>query len=128
MDYLILIARILFAGIFIMSGVGHLTQASAMTQYAGSKGLPVPKLFVILTGLMIILGGISVIFGAYTRIGAMLLVLFLLPTAFIMHNFWTLKDPMQRINDQAHFLKDIALAGGAFIIWYFGSGPFSLTQ
>lgn len=75
---------------------------------------------------MILLGGLSVLLGLYVRVGALLLVLFLIPTAILMHNFWTIDDPQARAVDQAHFMKDLALAGAAFLIWYHGTGPWSL--
>lgn len=119
MAILVLVARFFFSAIFIVSALGHLTQTDSMAQYAAAKGVPAPRLSVIVTGLMILAGGFSVLLGLYVSIGALLLVVFLLPTAFLMHNFWTLEDPQARQNDQVHFMKDIALAGAAFLIWYF---------
>jgi putative oxidoreductase len=127
MDILVLVGRILFSAIFIRSGVQHFTRVAMMSPYAGAKGVPASKFMVRLTGAMIFLGGISVLLGAYVRIGAALLVVFLIPTAIVMHNYWTLTDPMARANDQAHFNKDLALAGATLLIWYFGSGPLSLV-
>jgi len=126
MDVLLLIARLLFSAVFITSGISHFTQNSGMAQYAGSQGVPAPKLTVGLTGLMILLGGLSVLLGAYVRVGTLLLILFLLPAAFIMHNFWAVEDQSMQAVQQAHFMKNIALAGAAFLIWYFGTGPLSL--
>jgi uncharacterized membrane protein YphA (DoxX/SURF4 family) len=127
MDILVLIGRILFSAIFIGSGVQHFTRAAMMSPHAGAKGIPAPNLMVRLAGAMVFIGGISVLLGAYARMGAALLVIFLIPTAIVMHNYWTLSDPVARANDQAHFFKDFALAGAALLIWYFGSGPFSLV-
>lgn len=120
MSILILIARILFSLLFLMSAVGHFTKdsANAMTEFTKSKGVPAPGLAVFVTGIMLLLGGLSILLGAYVNIGALLLVIFLIPTAFIMHNFWADKDPMMRQNNQIHFMKDLALAGAAFLIWY----------
>lgn len=132
MDVLILIARILFSIIFLMSAIGHFTQTKAMAEYSKSKGVPAPGLAVVVTGLMLLLGGLSILLGAYVNIGAILLVIFLIPTAFIMHNFWTVKDPMMKQNDQTHFMKDLALGGAAFLIWYLyqtvPNVPLSLTN
>lgn len=118
MGILILIARILFAALFIQSGVGHLTATDQMSGYASSKGIPAPKFMVLLSGLMLLLGGFSILLGWWVRVGALLLVLFLLPTAFTMHNFWTVEDPESRQNEMIHFMKDLSLAGAAFLIWY----------
>lgn len=126
MDYVILLGRILFAQMFIISGLNHFTKLNGMAQYAGSMGLPAPKFSVLVTGIMILLGGVSVLLGFYAKIGALLLLIFLLPTAFVMHKFWGLNDQMLTANQKAHFMKNLAMAGGALFIIYIGSGPLSL--
>lgn len=131
MVLLILIARILFSAIFLMSAIGHYTQAKTMSEYAKSKKVPAPELAVFVTGIMLLLGGLSILLGAFVNIGAILLIIFLIPTAFIMHNFWTVKDPMMKQQDQINFMKDLALAGAAFLIWYLYQTvpvPLSLAQ
>lgn len=118
MGFLFFLARILFSIIFIISGIGHITQTSQMGEYAKSKNVPAPKFFVFISGVMIFLGGVSVLLGLWVTIGAWLLIIFLVPAAFLIHNFWSVEDPLARRNEQIHFLKDLALAGGAFMIWY----------
>ena len=130
MNYTLLAARFLFSMVFIVNGLmGHFGSLDAMAEYAGMKGIPLPQVAVIITGAMMVLGGLSILLGVYVRVGALLLVLFLIPTALIMHNFWTLEEGMARMNEMAHFMKDLALAGAAFIIWYFErkAGPFPLS-
>lgn len=126
MAVLMLIARILYAAIFINSGIKHFTQNDGMAQYAGSQGVPAPKFLVGFSGAMILLGGLSILLGAYVKIGSLLLILFLIPTAFMMHNFWAFDDPNMKSTQQAQFLKNLALAGAAFMIFYFGTGPWSI--
>lgn len=118
MEFLLLIFRILFTILFISSGFGHLSNTDQMSDYAASKGVPMAKFSVIISGLMLLFGGFSILLGLWVDIGALLLILFLLPAAFMMHNFWTVEDPMDRQNEQIHFMKDLALAGGAYCIWY----------
>ncbi|MFZ8872308.1 MAG: DoxX family protein, partial [Candidatus Nanopelagicaceae bacterium] len=65
MDILLVIGRVLFALIFINSGVAHLTKLNDMTGYAQFKKVPAPKLAVIVTGLMLIIGGLYIVFGVY---------------------------------------------------------------
>jgi uncharacterized membrane protein YphA (DoxX/SURF4 family) len=86
--------------------------------YAESKNVPFPKLAVFVSGMLILAGGLSVLLGLWVRVGALLLIVFLIPVAFIMHNFWAIAEPADRQNEQIHFIKDLALAGGAFMIWY----------
>jgi len=127
-DMLVLVGRMLFAAIFIGSGVQHITRPAAMSGHVAARGVPAANLIVRLTGAAVLIAGISVLLGAYARIGAALLVIFLISTAVVMHNYWTLSDPVAKANDQAHFFKDLALAGAALLISYFGPGPFSLVQ
>lgn len=113
------VGRVLFCTLFIMSGMNHLMQMESMKQYAASKGVPAPGLMVPLSGLMILAGGLMVLLGWHRFIGAGLLFLFLVPTAFIMHAFWKEEDPQARMNEMTHFMKDLALAGGALLIAYY---------
>lgn len=131
MDWLYLVGRILFAMIFIGSALGHFTQANAMAQYARSKAVPAPKAMVLLSGLMLLGGGLSVLLGLWMEIGTWLLFFFLLPAAFKMHNFWALADPMQKQTEQAHFMKNLSMAGATLILYWMvqaleSYGPFTL--
>ncbi len=128
MRYIPLAGRILFSLMFIMSGMGHLTKSTGMAQYAGSMGVPAPTLVVIITGIMIILGGFSVILGYKVKVGTILLIVFLLPTSFIMHTFWGIEDPMQSQMQMAMFLKNLSMLGGALLLYHFGTGPLSLEE
>jgi uncharacterized membrane protein YphA (DoxX/SURF4 family) len=124
MSVLVLIGRILFALLFISSGYAHLAKLPAMGGYAKMKGVPVAQAATVVSGLMILVGGISVLLGIWADLGAFLLVVFLVPTAVMMHGFW--KDTGDaRQGEQAHFMKDISLAGAALalgaLISYAGS-------
>jgi uncharacterized membrane protein YphA (DoxX/SURF4 family) len=117
MDIVLVIARVLFALIFISSGVSHLTKLEAMTGYAKYKKVPAAKFSVVLSGLMILVGGLYIAFGVYADLGGLLIALFLLPTAFLMHAFWKETDPTAKQNESIGFLKDLSLAGAALIIF-----------
>lgn len=117
MEAVFLIGRVLFGILFVFSGLGHLLQYRAMRDYAKSMGVPVPQVLVPLTGIQIIVGGLMVIFGVWPDLGALLLFVFLVPVALIMHRFWAIPDPMMAANQQAHFLKNISLAGAALMLF-----------
>lgn len=121
MEAIWIIGRILFSALFIMSGFGHLRNYKDMVAYAQMMKAPAPNVMVPVTGIMIILGGLSVLFDFYTTVGAILLVLFLIPVAFIMHRFWGVQDPGLAANQMSHFLKNLSLAGASLIIIYFKS-------
>lgn len=117
MNAVLIIARIMFAAIFITSGINHLTKLEAMTGYATYKKVPSAKLGVIFSGLMMIVGGLYIVFGVYADLGALLIALSLVPIAFMMHAFWKESDATAKQNESIAFFKDIALAGAALIIF-----------
>ncbi len=119
MNAVLAIGRILFALIFITSGISHLTKAEAMTGYATYKKVPAPKLAVIVSGLMILVGGIYIALGIYADLGALLIAIFLIPTALIMHAFWKETDATAKMTAQTGFFKDISMAGAALMLFVF---------
>ncbi|MRH89918.1 DoxX family membrane protein [Nocardia sp. SYP-A9097] len=119
MDVLVLIGRILFALLFLASSVGHLTQTEAMAQYAQFKGVPAARLSVLGSGVLLVLGGLSVLLGVWADLGALLLFVFLVPTAFLMHAFWKETDPQTKQTEMVSFNKDLSLAGAALMLFAF---------
>lgn len=113
MDLLFLLARILFGGFFIMSGINHFTKSEMLVQYAASKGVPAPKFAVLGSGALILLGGLGILLGAYVVWSVILLVIFLIFVTFKMHNFWAVSDPNAKMTDMVMFMKNIALLGAA---------------
>ena len=100
-----------------MSGINHFTKLEAMTGYAKYKKLPAAKLGVLVSGLMLVIGGISIILGYYADLGALLLAIFLVLAAVIFHNFWKETDATAKQNEMLGFMKDMALAGAALILF-----------
>jgi uncharacterized membrane protein YphA (DoxX/SURF4 family) len=117
MNAIVLIGRILFGGFFVMSGINHFTKLEAMTGYAKYKKLPAAKLGVLISGLMLVIGGIYIVLGYYADLGALLLAIFLVLAAVIFHNFWKETDATTKQNEMLAFMKGIALAGGALVIF-----------
>lgn len=117
MNAVLVIGRVLFALIFITSGISHLTKLEAMTGYAQYKKIPAAKLSVVVSGLMILVGGLYIAFGVYADLGALLIAIFLIPTAFLMHAFWKETDATAKQNESIGFFKDLSLAGAALIIF-----------
>lgn len=68
-----------------------------------------------------IIGGLLVFFGVKVRLGAVLLLLFLIPTTFFFHDFWTLEG-VERKLQTSMFLKNLSIFGGLLILLVFGSG------
>ncbi len=115
MEYIFLVSRILFGGFFIINGINHFRHVESLAGYAGSKGVPFPKVAVICTGLLIFFGGLGIVFGVLIRLAVLFLIIFLIPVTFKMHAYWNDTDPMQKMNNRVNFQKNIALAGGALM-------------
>jgi len=118
MAVLLLIGRIIFGVYFIYSGYNHFANLQTMSGYAKFKGVPMPQLAVGGTGVMLILGGASVLLGVLPVIGLLLVILFLVPTSLMMHNYWAIEDPDQRMGERIHFLKNFGLTGAALALMY----------
>jgi putative oxidoreductase len=98
-----------------MNALNHFRNVQMLGGYAASKGVPAPQAMVVLTGVLLLVGGLSILFGAYPTVGVAAVVVFLVVVAFWMHNFWTVQDPMQRMGEMVNFNKNLALAGSALM-------------
>lgn len=121
MDVLVLIGRILFCVLFLNSAVGHLTKTKAMAGYAASRGVPAPVPATAASGVLLLAGGLMVVFGVWADLGALLLVVFLVPTALLMHPFWKETDEQSKTVEMVSFFKDLSLAGAALMLLAFFS-------
>ncbi len=115
---LFIIGHVVLGLYFLQSGITHFFKANYLAGYAASKGVPFAKVAVIASGALFALGGISLIgwTGFRPDIGIGLIILALLPITTMMHNFWTIKDPMQRANEEIGFMKNIALIAALMLI------------
>ena len=117
MNAVLLVGRILFAALFITSGIAHFAKLEAMTGYAKYKKLPAAKFGVLASGLFFLLGGVYIAIGLWVDLGALLLAITLVLAAVIFHNYWKETDATAKMNEQIAFNKDLALAGAALILF-----------
>jgi putative oxidoreductase len=121
---LTLLGRFLFALIFLMSA--PMNFSSKTIAYAASQGVPLASIAVPLSGIIALAGGLSILLGYRARIGAWLIVLFLAVVTPMLHNFWTVADPMMHQLQFIMFMKNLSMLGGALFISQVGTGPWSL--
>ncbi|MEV7522060.1 DoxX family protein [Streptomyces sp. NPDC091371] len=119
MDVVVLIGRLLFVVLFAVSGLGHLTKTPQMSSYAASRGVPLPVPAVIVSGVVLLVGAVSIGVGLWADIGALALAAFCLAAAVLMHAFWKESDPGARMMEQVQFLKDTALCGASLVMFAF---------
>jgi uncharacterized membrane protein YphA (DoxX/SURF4 family) len=117
MDIILVIGRVLFAAIFIASGIAHFKQADAMAGYAAHKGAPGGKAGVLISGVVFLVGGLSIALGVYPDLGALLIAAQLVPVSYFMHAFWKETDPMVAQAENASFMKNVALIGAALVFF-----------
>lgn len=115
-SYLWLLGRVILGGYFIQNAYNHFKNLNGMTGYAASKGMPMPKAAVVISGLMLLLGGLGILIGVYVEYSIYLLVLFLLGTLIKMHVYWKETDPMARMVERVNFYKNLGLIGSLLMI------------
>jgi putative oxidoreductase len=125
---LVLVGRILVGGYFLFNGLNHFLQLKMLAGYARSKGTPAAEVAVGCTGLLLVVGGLSMLLGYHPTIGAFLLAIFLVGVTFHMHKFWK-AGPQEKIAEMVNFTKNVALLG--FVLMTLGiprPWPYSLGR
>ncbi len=120
MPLLFVIGRILLGGYFLLAGYNHFKNLEGSAGYAKSKGVVMPKMAVGFTGLLLLVGGASIITGFATNVGLSALILFLIPVTFQMHAFWKESDPMKKMGEKINFEKNLALLGAVLMLLALG--------
>ncbi len=116
MQIVYVLGKILLGGFFVWNGIEHFTNIKNLTGYAKHKKLPMAREMVYLSGIMLLLGGFSIIFSRFVDIGILVLIIFMLGTTFMMHRFWELSDPMEKMHDKISFMKNLAITGALLML------------
>ena len=111
--WVFVVGRVIFGGFFLFSALNHVTHMRMMVEYAETKGVPSPQAAVVVATILLLIGGLSLLFGYLPKVGIVALVAFLIPVTLFMHAFWKDADPQMRASDMANFAKNVALLGGA---------------
>jgi putative oxidoreductase len=115
---LLLAARLLLAFIFIHESVFLLANFDNAALAMSKLGVPSPAL--VATIALQLFAGLAIALGMFTRLGAVALALFCLATAFLFHQRFGVRDEL------LHFEKDLAIAGGLFVLAVQGGGDWSV--
>lgn len=115
-----LLARLLMSAIFLMSAINKISDPAGTQAYMASYGMPLTGLFLIGAIALEVVGGLSLLLGYKPRLGAILLIIFLIPATVIFHFDWS--DPMQRIA----LMKNLAMLGGLLMVVQYGGGNLAL--
>src|SRR5262245_50956390 len=110
-----LVGRVLAGGYYLMGAFEHFTGTRQLAHAAAMHGVPAPTVAVLGAGVLLLIGGLSLLLGLYPRLGVAALVLFLVPVTLVMHTFWADRDPMMRLYDLVNFTKNLALLGSTLM-------------
>ncbi|MEM9353408.1 MAG: DoxX family protein [Planctomycetota bacterium] len=121
-----LAARLMIAGIFVMSAVGNkIPNFSGVAEVMAGEGVPAPKVALAGAIAFLVVGGLSLAAGYRARIGAGLLLVFLALATYYFHDFWNFDGP-EKQGEMIQFLKNVSLMGGLLFIVANGAGGMSL--
>jgi putative oxidoreductase len=120
-----LVGRILMAAIFIVSGIAKLTDPAGASGYMEGVGIGNAHTLVYVAGAAELAGGLALVFGFVTRIGAIGLIIYLAITTYFFHNFWALPAPESK-TQLVQFMKNLSIIGGLLMVAAMGPGRFSL--
>ena len=111
-----LLGRFIFGGFFLYNGINHFKQRRSLAKYAGAKHVPAPDVAVIASGIAMLAGGASILLGIKPKFGTLAIIGFLVGVSPLMHDFWRVEDPNQRMNDMINFSKNLAMLGAALAL------------
>ena len=120
----LLVARILLAFMFVLSGFGKLGGLEGTAGYIASVGLPSPTLLALGAGVLEVVAGVALIIGFQARWAALALAVFTLVATFLFHAYWAVPAE-QQFMQQLMFQKNLAVVGGLLVVYTFGAGVLS---
>ena len=115
MTQLFLVGRILLGGYFVYSGAEHFLKLQHLAAAAAAHHVPVPAVAVALSGVLLLIAGVSFLLGMAPKLGVLAVVLFLVPVTLTMHAFWADADPQMRMADLINFTKNFALLASSLM-------------
>ncbi|MFV0446044.1 MAG: DoxX family protein [Planctomycetaceae bacterium] len=121
-----ILGRLCLVAIFLLSAIGNkIPQFSNVSQYMASQGVPAPQVMLAGAIAFLLLGGVSVLLGWWTRLGATLLLAFLVLATYYFHDFWTFEGA-ERQSQTIQFMKNLALMGSMLLLIANGPGAGSV--
>ena len=126
-DWVSTLGRVGIAALFLWAGYGKLVGMDGNVGYMKAYGLPAPELLIWPALLVELVGGALILIGWKARWAALALIVFTIPAIFIFHAYWAVPAD-QVLNQQIHFMKNVAILGGLLYVFAFGSGRLALDR
>ena len=125
--YAPLAGRLLLALLFFQSGWHKIADFAGNARVMAAKGIPLPEVLLVATIVLVVGGGLMILFGWYARWAAAVLFAWMIPVTLLYHDFWT-AEPAQVFNQTTHFMKNLAIMGALLQLLGMGPGPLSLRD
>jgi putative oxidoreductase len=122
-----LAARVCLSAVFLWSGWTKLTDRAGGVAEVKALGLPAPALCLTLTIACQLAGGLMVLLGFWTRLGALALGGFTVVATLMAHRYWHLSG-MERTQQRVVCLEHLAIVGGFIMLIVYGGGSLSLDH
>lgn len=124
-----LVGRLFLVAIFLMSALANkIPQFSQVAESMKNEGVPEPKIMLVGAIAFLLAGGVSVLIGYRARLGAALLLIFLILATYFYHDFWNITDEAKKQMEMGSFVKNVALMGAMLFIIANGAGAWSMDQ
>jgi putative oxidoreductase len=129
------VGRILLGLIFLASGIHKATTFNnTVEQVKGvmtGAGIPEGAVAPLIVAAIVfeIVGAVLIILGLFARLGAVLLIIFLLVATPIFHNFWSLEPNTPKYQEQMiNCMKNVSILGGMIFLLARGPGFCSIDN
>jgi uncharacterized membrane protein YphA (DoxX/SURF4 family) len=137
MNVLLIVGRVAFVLIFILSGAQKLLDISGTAamiesklvvppilidlerQVQGATGIPLPRLLAIVAGVVEIGCGLLIAANIGTRFAAIVLILFTAAATYLFHDFWAMTGA-DRTANMVHAMKNLSIMGALLVFFVMG--------
>ena len=115
------LGRVMFTLIFFASGITHFTDTAGYVELMPAS-TPYPAFWVLISGVVELVGAVMIATNRYARLGGWLIFLFLVPVTVVVHGVLMVNatDPQMVRIQQSFFMKGVAMAGAALLITQLG--------
>lgn len=122
------LGRLALAWFFLSDAYLRASDWNGTVAMMADKHIPAPGILLFVALSVMVLGGLSLLFGLRTKVGALLLFAFTVASTLLLHNYWTLSDAAARQADFQIFIRDVAIAGGLLLLLGIGPGRFAVDN
>ncbi len=123
-----LVGRFLMAWFFLSEVRWRLDDWQSSVILMHMRHIPNANLLLALAVVVMVLGGIALILGYYTRQAALLLFAYTIVVTVFIHDYWKIANPVDRSADYDLFIRNIAIAGGLLFLVGMGPGRFAVDN